>query len=421
MSSVLITTRNFFSDIFLDVELFFGKFKKEKKPEVKAEVKSEKAVGEVVKEEKAKPLGKMSFSLKMLRLSSSERLFFYDQMATLTDSGVTLIDSLSIVQALSKKKSLKKLYAEMIHHINGGMSLAETMHLFPHVFPSMQSSLIEAGEKSGNLKTVLAQIVDELESHHDFLRKIKGAMFYPVIIIVLALTMVTGMLIFVIPKVAEMYEQANTRLPTLTQIVIDISQYVAANYQIILGIIFGALLLLIVLIKKTKFGKLMWEKFFNIIPIFGNIAKEKNLMIISSNLSMLLNSGVLISDAFEITEKTIDNLHYKKALSEIRHGMIMGKDVSELMGLEDIKTQKFKKNKYFPLQVAQMIHIGEVTGTISKMLMKVRDNFHKSINYTLRNISAMIEPLMIFIVALLVGSILLAVMLPFFYIGTTIS
>lgn len=144
-------------------------------------------------------------------------------------------------------------------------------------------------------------------------------------------------------------------------------------------------------------------------------------MLFSSNLGMLLQSGVLISDAFEITEKTIDNLHYKRALAKIRHGIILGKNVSELMGLEDIKAQKFKEHKLFPLQVAQMIHIGELTGTISKMLIKVRDNYHKSINYKLKNISTMIEPIMIFIVALLVGSILLAVMLPFFYIGTTIS
>ncbi len=107
-----------------------------------AETEKPKAVGEVVKKEKVKPLEKMPFSLKMLRFSAGERLFFYDQMATLIDSGVTLIDSLSIVQALSKKKSLKKLYAEMIHHINSGMSLAETMHLFPHVFPSMLCRLL---------------------------------------------------------------------------------------------------------------------------------------------------------------------------------------------------------------------------------------------------------------------------------------
>ncbi|MBN2095775.1 type II secretion system F family protein [Candidatus Peregrinibacteria bacterium] len=462
MSAFVGKIRDVFSDLWLEADLFFSKFKRKKKvPDavitsdtaslkpaaplvtaISAEIKKEApaipsvpkvqsadsarkealsvVAGAAVKKEKARSAEKLPAKFKWLRLSARERLFFYDQMATLVDSGVTLIDALSIVKAQNKKKSLKKLYDEMIHHINGGMSLADTMFLFPHIFPSMQSALIEAGEKSGNLKKVFAQIVDDLESQHDFVRKVKGAMFYPLILIALALTMVTGMLIFVIPKVAKLYEQSGQRLPALTQAVIDFSGFVSQKYPIILGGIFGSLLLLWLFFSKTRPGRLLWEKFVNAIPVFGRISKHKNIMIFASNLGMLLQSGVLISDAFKITEKTLDNLHYKRALAEIRHGIVMGKNVSEIMGLEDMKTQKFKENKLFPLQVAQLIHIGEITGTIDKMLMKIRNNYHKSINYTLKNLSTVIEPLMIFIVAILVGSILLAVMLPFFYIGTTI-
>jgi len=460
MSAFAGKIRDVFSDLWLEVDLFFSKFKRKKKspdavttspkpvtpppvPEAPAEMKKETSaipsvpevqkadsaktelssaeVGTVTKKEKTKKAEKAPAKFKWLRLSVKERLFFYDQMATLIDSGVTLIDALSIIKAQNKKKSLKKLYDEMIHHINGGMGLAETMFLFPHIFPSMQASLIEAGEKSGNLKKVLAQIVDDLESQHDFVRKVKGAMFYPVILLILALVMVTGMLIFVIPKVAKLYEQSGQRLPALTQAVIDFSGFISQKYPIILGGIFGTVFLLWLLLSKTRPGKLLWENFVYSIPVFGRISKHKNLMIFASNLGMLLQSGVLISDAFQITEKTLDNLHYKRALADVRHGIVMGKSISEMMGLEDIKAQKFKENKLFPLQVAQLIHIGEITGAIDKMLIKIRDNYHKSINYTLKNLSTVIEPLMIFIVAILVGSILLAVMLPFFYIGSTIG
>ncbi len=457
MSALVGKIRDIFSDLWLEIDLFLSKFKRKKSvqegvssagaetekksssdilpasaepaPSVPQEKKEESAeqpkppVGTIVKEKKVKSAAaqKQSPGFRWTRLSAKERLAFYDQMATLVDSGVTLIDSLSLIKAQSRKKSLKKLYENMIHHINGGMSLADTMFLFPHIFPSMQAALVEAGEKSGNLKAVLAQIVDDLESQQEFVRKIKGAMFYPVILIVLALVMVTGMLIFVIPKVADLYKQAGRTLPALTQAVIDFSDFFSQNYPFILGGLAGLVLVLWFLFSKTRPGKLLWEKLVAGIPVFGRISKNKNVMVFASNLGMLLNSGVLISDAFKITEKTIDNLHYKRALSNIRHGIVMGKNVSEMMGLEDIKAQKFKKNKLFPLQVAQLIHIGEATGTIDKMLLKIRDNYHKSINYTLKNISTMIEPLMIFIVAILVGSILLAVMLPFFYIGTTIG
>jgi len=410
------TIRQKLSDIWLDVELFFGKFKSAGK-----KAQAVPAIGAVNIKKKVQLPDHIPISLKLLRINHRERLFFYDQLDTLISSGVTLIDSLFIIQAQTKKRVLKKLYSEMIHHINGGLSLAETMYLFPKIFPHMQSALIEAGEKSGNLKIVLSQIVEELESNQDFARKITGAMFYPVVLLFLAFTMVAGMMLFVIPKVAELYKQSNTSLPVLTQKVIDLSNYFSANYPIILGTLLGIIILIWILVTKTKIGRLIWENIISGIPIFGQISMQKNLMMIASNLGMLLQSGVLISDAFEITEKTIDNVHYKKALSDIGHGIILGKSVSELMGLEDIKSQKFKKNRLFPLQVAQMIHIGELTGTISKMLMKVRQNYHKSIDYTLKNISTMIEPIMIFIVAIIVGSVLLAVMLPFFYIGSTIS
>jgi type II secretory pathway component PulF len=403
------------SDFWLDIELFFGKLgsRNEKIAPLTDSIITEKT--------KARTSDSLPMSLKLLHFSNKERLFFYNQMETLVGSDVSLIDSLTIVQSQSKKNGLKKLYSEMIHHINGGMSLADTMYLFPKIFPHMQSALIAAGENSGNLKNVFAQITEDLENQQDFMRKIKGAMFYPVLLIILAFTMVTGMMIFVIPKVAKLYQQSNTRLPVFTQKVIDISDYVSAKYPMLLGIIFGSIIFIWIFVTKTKIGRLFWENLVSVLPIFGNISKERNLMVFASNLGMLLQSGVLIDKAFEITENTMDNIHYKKALSDIRHGILLGKNVSELMGLEDIKAQKFVKNKLFPLQVAQLIHIGELTGNIAKMLIKIRQNYHKSIDYTLKNISSMIEPIMIFLVAILVGSILLAVMLPFFYIGNTIS
>lgn len=435
-----------FSDMFLDIELFFsGLFKRKPKSQADSHPKgsptsevasfaNESKEGQphakdehsnvaLNKEnsEKSVKSEKLPFGLRTLHMSVKDRLFFYDQMSTLVGSGVTLIDSLSLVLAQTKNKGLKKLYQEMIHDINTGMSLAESMYRFSHIFPRMQGALVEAAERSGNLKVVLAELVESMEASQDFRKKITGAMFYPIILIVMALVMVAGMLIFVIPKIASMYEQAKVELPALTQKIIDISNYVAINWLKLTLIIFGGAFLLWFLFSKVRLGKLFWENIVSAIPVAGRISKEKNLMMISANMAMLMKSGVQIENAFEIAENTIDNLHYRKELSKIRHGVVMGKEVSEMMGLKDIKTQKFEKNRFFPLQMAQLMHIGETTGKIADMFAKLKDNFHKNINYTLRNISTMVEPIMIFVVAALVGTILLAVMLPFFYIGTTIS
>lgn len=363
---------------------------------------------------------RVPFSLRMVSFSGKDRLFFFDQMATLIGSNVALLEALSVVQAQTKSARVKTFYAEVIRRINGGSSLSDTLSLFPRAFNSIQTALIAAGEKSGNLKRVLEQVVDDLENQQDFVRKIKGAMFYPLVVMVLALTMVAGMMIFVIPKVAALYKQSNTALPILTQKIIDLSGFVRTNAIPLFGggLVFLALFWLFV--RKIRIGILFWENVVSALPLFGRVSKEKNIMVFASTLSMLLESGVLISDAFEITAKTVDNLHYRKALTDIRHGIVLGKNVSELMGLKDIRAQQFEYNPLFPLQVAQLVHIGEVTGTIAKMLAKIRSNYKKSIDYTLKNLSTIIEPLMIFIVAALVGSILLGVMLPFFYIGSTI-
>ena len=359
--------------------------------------------------------------LKRLRLPKKTRLAFYDEMATLVGSGVPLIDALSLIQAQERNKNIKKLYSEMIHEINGGMSLAESMQLFPHIFPRMQSALVEAAEASGNLKEVLAELVEEMESSQDFLKKVTGAMVYPVILLFLAITLVTGMMVFVIPKVAGMYKQANVKLPGVTQMVINISDFTVNHWPVLLTAIVGVAAAIYVIFAKVRVGRLFWEKLLAVIPVIGRINKEKNIMIIASNMAMLMKSGVLITEAFAITKNTVGNLHYQKALEQIRQGVVMGKEVSQMMGLIDIRGQKFKEHPLFPLQMAQLIHIGEKTGTIADMLFKVKKNYHKSIDYTLRNISTLIEPVMIFVVAALVGTILMAVMLPFFYIGSTIN
>ncbi len=356
-----------------------------------------------------------------LGMSGKTRQTLYDQLATLIGSGVTLVDSLNIVAAQTREKKLKELYAEMNHSISSGTSLAEAMRLFPRAFPEMQAALVEAAEKSGKLKEVFESMAADLESQQDFTRKVTGAMMYPAILVCLALTLVAGMMIFVIPRIAAMYEDAQVELPGLTQLMIGLSHFVQAQWPFLLGGITGFLLLVWALVHYTRQGTLAWESLVFGLPMFGRIAREKCLASLSANMGLLLSSGVLIAQAFEITEKTVGNLHYRTALEKIRHGLVLGAPVSELMGLKNIKDARFRQNPLFPLQVAQLVNIGETTGTLAKMFFKIHANYKKSIDYTLKNISNLIEPLMILVVASLVGTILLAVMLPFFYIGTTIS
>lgn len=393
------------------MELFLDRFKKEKMEE-KSPIKIEEKTNEIQKEDIK--------VLNHLKISHKAKIFFFDQMTTLIDSEVSLIDALKIIKAQTKEKNAKKLYNDMIHKINTGMTLAETMVLYPKIFPSIKSALIDAGEKSGNLKVVLFKISKGMSEREDFVSKIKGAMFYPVILIFLAIGMLVIMLTFVIPKISTLYSDSGVELPILTKFIIALSDFTRNNFIFILLGLILFIVIVILLFKKIEKVRLFFEILIDKTPIIGKILKEQNLMNISSNLSMLLDSGILISDAFEITEKTINNIHYKRALLRIRKGIVLGKNISNLMGIEDLENEKIIEDPMFPLQVAQLIHIGEVTGTISKMLDKIQSNYKKSINFSLKNISTVIEPLMIFIVALIIGFTILAVMIPFFKIGTVI-
>ena len=413
MTALALKFRDFFSDLMLDLELKFSKSKKA--PAL------DSGIGKLDKKDETSSSYVMPFEIRMLRISMRQRLRFYDSLSTLVGSGVTLLDSLALVRAQSPQKGLKKLYGEIMHHINTGLSLAQSLALYPHLFPSMQCALIEAAEKSGNLKMVLAELTEEIEASHDFHRKVTGAMVYPIILVCMSVLLVTGMMLFVIPKISQMYAQARVALPWLTQMVIDISKFISTHAFELFGGLIGITALMVFFFTRVTAGRLFLENMIYITPILGRLSRERNLMSITSNMAMLLNSGVQIVEAFQITEKTLDHLHYKRQIASVRQGIMLGREISQMMGLEDLRASKFSHNRWFPLDIVQMIHIGETTGTLSEMFLKIKKNMRKSIDYTLRNISTLIEPVMIFFIAALVGSILLAVMLPFFYIGNTVS
>jgi len=283
MTALVHKISDIFSDLWLDIELFFGKLFHGKKKPAQTEVLTDEKKSqpddtlepqltqkkEVKEGADQKEKTKLPFSLRMLRMSVKERLHFYDTLATLTDSSVTLITSLSIIRAQTRDKTMNRFYGEMIHHINTGMSLSESMSIFPHIFPKMQAALIEAGEKSGNLSVVLMKLAEEIEAKREFSRKIIGAMFYPAIIVCLSIALVIVMMIFVVPNVAKMYDQADATLPRLTEIIIYISNFTVDYWKIIMIIFFGVLCALWVVFSKTKNGKLFWENFISIIPVIG--------------------------------------------------------------------------------------------------------------------------------------------------------
>ena len=361
-----------------------------------------------------KAKNKVDWFMLFARLSRKERTFFFTQLAILLSSDINLMDSLNIMEKQTQTKTLKKILQLIMLNISKGKLLSESMAMFAKIFPPIYTSLVNAGEKSGALVKILRELSSQMEEQNKLLGKIKGAMIYPVVVMSLAMAMVSGILILIVPKLAKMYAEAHMELPFMTKLVMGASKMLAEKGHIALAVFIVIGIAIKIFVAKTDAGKFMMDKFVFGLPIFGKIAKNKNIIVFTGNFALLIGNGVLITDAFDIVKDAMSSIYYQKEIQIMKEGVIQGKAISEMMGLLNLQTGEYKENKFFPLNIAQMIVVGEQTGNLDKMLNKIKENYARETTDTVAVMSSLMEPIMIVGIGSMVGFLLLAIMLPFF-------
>jgi len=335
---------------------------------------------------------------------------FTRQFAVLVGAGVPIVQSLEAMSRGARSANMTNVLKAVTSEVERGRRLADALATKPAVFDRLYINLVRAGEEGGVLETILNRLAEYIETSVKLRAKIKGALFYPAAIVVVAIIVVTFIMIFVVPKMAVMFKQSNQALPALTVFVINASDFVVHYWYMVAASVVGIPLIL-KMYYDTDDGRKAMDAVFIQIPVFGDLIKKAAIARFSRTLSTLLSSGVRIIEALEISSATTGNWMIEKALLETRDAVSHGKTLAEPL----------QKIPYFPNMVTQMIAIGEQTGNIDQMLAKVADFYEDEVENATDALTSLMEPLLMVVLGGIIAVIVVAMYLPIFNMANTVG
>lgn len=368
----------------------------------------------------------VSLTESRLKLSRKQKIFFLDTIGSLISAGIPLVKWLQLLYFQSKDAQVQKLCFEIKTHIETGKNLADISRSMPQIFSSFDSAMFDMGDATGKIGQIFETLTEKEEKSLDIERKVKGALIYPLAIMVVAILMIVWLLIFVIPRIEAIYREAHTTLPGLTRSVIVLSNFLQQYWYIVL-IALGVLWIAFKSgMRNTRF-RIFIESFLLELPIFWALIRLRILTIFSDFLSLLLASGITIHKALDIVSEWTDNKKYQLLIQEIILEIRKGQHLSDSIGglylekkiqWEDINSPELINSKKrldaFGVELATAIKVGEQTGTLAQMLGKASKRYSKEIDAIVKNLSSLLEPIVIVLVGAIVGVIVLAIMMPFF-------
>jgi len=348
---------------------------------------------------------------KNLSISQKEKIYFFDSLYDLISSWIPITNSLTIMIYQTKNKKVIYIISKILKNISLWKKIEESFKEFPRVFSSFDVYMIKMWEVTWKLANSLDSVRIREEKNADIKQKVFWALIYPMIIITLSIAMIVWFMIFVIPKVQKMYSDSNVNLPTLTQNVINTSEFLQNNY---LFIIFWIFLIVswIIYFKKNKKTKIYFDRYILDIPIFWILIRKKILTVFSNTLWTLLSNWIMINEALSITKKSLENDYYEKRIDEILISIWEWVPLSELMWIKKIKENK--KDEFFPIELSSIVKIWEQTWKLSSLLLKISNKFDKEIDIIVKGLSTAIEPVVIVFVWIIVWTMIMAILLPFF-------
>ncbi|MGE4357636.1 MAG: type II secretion system F family protein [Candidatus Omnitrophota bacterium] len=360
-----------------------------------------------IEEKKESPSFRISFSFNFFnflrKIKTRDLIVFTRQLATMLHAGVAFLDALSTVGEQTENKKLKTVIKEIIQAVKEGSAFSKILSKYPSIFNQLYVSMVEVGEATGTLEEVLNRIVYIMERDEETRAKIKSALTYPVIIIVIAIGVVGFLTTFVFPKFITIFQQAGVNLPLPTQLLFLFSNLAKKLWFVWLGTILIALYLL-KRYRRTEIGRYTTDKLILRLPLAGDLIKKIILSRFTRTLAILYASGVPILKALEIVERGIPNAVLLKIIRKIHDDVREGKSLAKPMS----------QHKEFPPMMVQMIAVGEETGSISDMLNEVSRSYETEVEYALKTLTTALEPLLIVFMGIIVGFTALSLFLPMF-------
>ncbi len=337
------------------------------------------------------------------KVKPQDMVLFTRQLATIVDAGLPLMQGLDILEKQTTDENFKRILRDIGVDVESGQTFSDTLRKHPKAFPTMYVSMVRAGEASGNLDEILAQLASYLEASEALKHKIKSAMTYPTVAFVLVVGIASFLIIWVVPKFKDIFDSLGGNLPASTQLLITVSN--AMNDHLIL--IFLFLVAAFIGFKfwlKTDAGKFQWDSLKLKFPVFGPLMSKVAISRFTRTFSTLTRSGVPILAALEIVENTAGNEVFARAISNSKNSVRSGQTLADPL----------EEANVFPPMVTRMIAVGEKTGALESLLLKVSEFYDSEVDATVSQLTSLIEPLMIAVLGLVVGGIVFALFMPIF-------
>jgi type IV pilus assembly protein PilC len=350
-------------------------------------------------------------SIRLLnRVKASDVVLFTRQLSSMILTGLTMLEALNILKKQTTNQSFQVVIDDLIEQISEGSSFSKALQNHPRVFSDVYIALVRAAESGGLLDKVLARLADNMERIQDLKKKVRSALFYPLIIIAGVVGVIIVMNIFVIPQLGKLYESLGLELPLSTQIVLTLSDITTRFFPLVIIAIIGTIFL-IKRMSKSENGVKTIDKIKLRIPVFGKIMELSIINEVSYTLSLLITSGTSIIEALNITAQVADNYYFRKAITESSILVEKGIPLSQALDNQDI----------FEPIVVQMTKVGESTGKLDESFLKLAEYFERDLNLKIRTLTTSLEPLLIVTLGVAVGFLVFSVITPIYSLITQIQ
>ena len=367
-----------------------------------------------IMEETSKSENKVKLKIENFfhRVSTNDKISLARNLGSMLESGLPLTRALSVLERQTKNPKLKNIFFTIQNNINKGGTLSQSFGDFPNIFPPIFVSMVKAGEESGTIAESLKSIASQMEKIHTLVKRLRGAMIYPVIVITVMIIIGILLLVFLVPSLTATFKDLNVELPLSTRVIIASSDFLKNHYVVVVLIflVFGSAFYSFV---KTKGGK----KFFSLLmlktPIVSTLVKESNSAKTARTMSSLLSSGVDFLVAIKITRDVVQNPFYRTILKQAEEGVQKGDVISSIFLREDVQ-------RLYPPFFGEMVSIGEETGKLSMTFANVADFYEEEVGQKTKNFSTVIEPLLMVFIGLFVGIFAVSMLGPIYSLADAI-
>jgi type IV pilus assembly protein PilC len=377
----------------------------------------EKKFGKKVKSaaKSGKKGGALNISIKIPGLSGKVKpkvlTTFTRQLATLVDAGLPLLRGLRVLEKQERNATLKGILGELALAIEGGSTFSEALAQHPKVFNRLFVNMVKAGELGGVLEVVLKRLAEFSEKAQKIKGKVKAALFYPIAVMIVAIGILILLMVYVVPKFQDVFAGMNITLPGFTLFVLAVSNMIKNHILQTAGIVAVCVILFLLVINKTKIGRRIWDKFKLKMPVLGPVISKVAISRFTRTLGTLFSSGVPILQSLTIVKETAGNVIISNAVASVHESVKEGETI----------TAPLESSGAFPPMVVSMVDVGEQTGALPEMLLKIADNYDEEVDNAVSAMTSLLEPIMIIFLAVIVGSIVIAMFLPLIKMITTLS